>query len=433
MKRFSATLLFAAMAIFALTGARQRAARPAAPPVVDGPTFNKEIVRLFQQNCQTCHRPGDIAPFSLMTYAEAKPYASLIKLMTRTRQMPPWKPADGCGEFEGKRVLSQSEIDLISKWADNGAPEGNPTDLPSPIDFGSGWTLGAPDVVLSYPEAYTPPAQGDMYRCFTIPTNLTSDQYVAGIDIRPGDRTLVHHVIAYIDTTGESVRLDENDPGPGYTSFGGPGFAIVNPDATTLGGWAPGYRPFVLPDGVAMSLPAGSRVVLQVHYHPHHGKTGPDKTEIGIYYAKRKPAKLLRILPVLNTTFTIPPGASNYEVKATFPFLTPWATHLWVIAPHMHLLGKKMKVEATPLNGPTQCLINIEDWDFNWQNVYRFKNPIPLPAGSRLSLTAYFDNSENNPRNPNQPPKSVSWGEATTDEMCIAFIGYTRDSEDLTR
>jgi mono/diheme cytochrome c family protein len=427
---FSALLVVAAL-VFA-SGRPRIATHPVPPQTPAGPTFSKDVAPIFQQHCQTCHHPGDIAPFSLMTYDDAAAHATDIKLMTKTRQMPPWKPVDGCGAFDQPRVLSASEIDTIGKWVDGGAPAGNATDLPTPLQFNSNWVLGQPDLVLSYPEAYTPPATGDMYRCFPIPTNLTQDQYVSAIDVHPGDRGEVHHVIAYIDTSGSSQALDDKDPGPGYSSFGGPGFSVTNVNAATLGGWAPGSRPIQLPDGIAYSLPAASRVVLQVHYHPHDAKVTPDKTEIGIYFAKSKPKQLLRIIPLINQDFTIPPNEANYLVTASLPIPMPVPTHLWIIAPHMHLLGRKMNVTAGMPDGSYNCLININDWDFNWQGLYLFKNAVPLPVGTRLSLGAYFDNSTGNVRNPNDPPKPVSWGESTTDEMCISFLGITIDSENLT-
>ncbi|HEX9492406.1 MAG TPA: peroxiredoxin, partial [Thermoanaerobaculia bacterium] len=299
--------------------------------------------------------------------------------------------------------------------------------------FDGGWALGQPDLVLSNAQPYTPPTNGDMYRCFTMPTNLTEDQYVSAIDVKPGDRQTVHHVIAFIDTSGDSQRLDDADPDPGYKCFGGPGFTITNLNATTLGGWAPGARPVMLPPEVAFSLPKASRIVLQVHYHPHGPAPLPDQTQIGIYYAKRKPQKLMRVLPLINDTFTIPPGDANYRVTADFslPIFPRVDAHVWLIAPHMHLLGRKMHVDATPLASQSQCLINIDDWDFNWQGMYRFKDPLAMPAGTKLSLEAFYDNSPGNFRNPNDPPKAVSWGEATTDEMCIAFVGFTIDSENL--
>ncbi|HEX9163666.1 MAG TPA: cytochrome c, partial [Thermoanaerobaculia bacterium] len=230
---------FAAIAALLFMSAKQHATRPALHPVT-GPTFSREVVRIFEAHCQSCHHAGDIAPFSLTTYADAKPWAAQIKIMTQTRQMPPWKATAGCGVFADARTISQDEIDTIAKWVNAGAPEGNPADLPPALDFSSGWTLGQPDLVLSYPETFTPPANGDTYRCLPLPTNLSDDKYVSAIDIHPGDRKTVHHVIAFIDKGTDAQRLDDNEAGPGYTCFGGPGFSINDPGAATLGGWAPG-------------------------------------------------------------------------------------------------------------------------------------------------------------------------------------------------
>jgi mono/diheme cytochrome c family protein len=400
-----------------LAALHQRPVRVPAPPApVNGPTYSKEIVRLFQAHCQTCHHPEDIAPFSLTNYQDAKDHALMIKVKTQAHEMPPWKPDPDCGEFTDQqlRTLTAGEIDELARWVENGAPLGNPADMPQPLDFRGGWALGEPDLVLKPVASYTPPAGRDEYRCFTMPTNLTSDQYVSAIDLRPGSRAEVHHVISFIDTTGESQKLDDADAAPGYQCFGGPGFD--NPG--TLGGWAPGMRPFELPDGVGFALPAQSRVVLQVHYHVHEGTPAPDQTQIGIYFAKEKPKKLLQIVPLINQTFTIPPFTSGYAVTAKFPIPTPFPTHLWVIAPHMHLLGRTMHVEAAYPDGRTECLINISKWDFNWQGVYRYTQPLAIPAGTKFSLVATYDNDGEH---------AVSWGESTTDEMCIAFLGFTVD------
>jgi copper type II ascorbate-dependent monooxygenase-like protein len=424
-------IVLASSFVLAFVSARQRAVLPpVAPP---GPTFNNEVVRIFQASCQSCHHPGDIGPFSLMSYTDAAPRAADIKYMTQTHQMPPWKPVQSCGVFDSPRVLSEENIATLAKWADNGAPEGNRADLPPSLVFEGGWALGQPDVVLRNSQAYTPPPVGDMYRCFSLPTNATPDQYVSAIDIRPGDRQTVHHVIAFIDSTGASASLVGSDGGAGYPCFGGPGFQITNVNAVTLGGWAPGYRAVMLPPEVAYLFPANSRVVLQVHYHPHGPAPLPDQTEIGIYYAKRKPTRLMRVLPLINDTFTLPPGDAHYRVTTDFtlPIFPPVNVHLWLVAPHMHLLGRTMRVDATSVTGQSQCLINIEDWDFNWQGMYRFRDPIGVGPGTRLALEAFYDNSAGNWRNPNDPPKPVSWGEATTDEMCIAFIGFTIDSENI--
>jgi hypothetical protein len=402
--------------------ARQRVVQHPSPPPV--PTFNGEVVRIFQQHCQSCHHEGDIAPFPLVSYEDAKPKAALIRFMVQTRQMPPWKPANDCGEFADARRLSDADVDTIAKWAAAGAPAGNPADLPPAREFNTAWALGQPDLVLAEAEAYTAPPNTDTYRCFTIPTNLVADAYVRAVDTHPGDRGTVHHVLTFVDTTGASVALDEADPGPGYTCFGGPGF---NLPGGSLGGWAPGARALELPDGVGFTLPAASRVVMQVHYHPHHGTPEPDRTQLGVYLSAKKPDRQMFFIPLINQSFTIPPNDPSYRVTAQLPIRTPFPLKLWFIAPHMHLLGKKMNVRMEPLNGAPQCLIDIQDWDFNWQGAYQYQEPISIPTGTQFSLTAYYDNSSSNPRNPNDPPEAVSWGEETTDEMCIAFLGITVD------
>jgi hypothetical protein len=427
MKALRLTVLAAAIVFALVSAGRRRTVVP--PPAPVGPTFNKEVVRIFQANCQSCHHDGDIAPFSLMTYGDAAQRAMDIRLMVRTHQMPPWKPTTGVGDFAAARVLTQQEIDTISQWAANGAPEGNPTDLPEPLQFNSNWSIGQPDAVFGEATAFTPPPGRDTYRCFSIPSNVTSDRYVAGIDVKPGDRQTVHHVIAFLDTNGATTNFGGKDGAPGYDCFGNAGFEPTDPQAAALGGWAPGARPSLLPEGVSMKLPANARIVLQVHYHPHGDAPQPDKTQIGVYYSKTKPKKLLQIVPLIQRTFTIPPNNSNYKVSVSYPIIAQ--AHVVFIAPHMHLLGRKMHVQTTSLNGVVNPLIDIQDWDFNWQGQYQYKEPVALPYLGSLSLEAFYDNSDGNFRNPNNPPKAVSWGEATTDEMCIAFLGVTLDNENL--
>lgn len=391
----------------------------------DAPTFSNEVIRIFQKNCQVCHHPGDIAPFSLLTYRDARPWARSIQEKVVTRLMPPWKAVAGCGDFQDERKLTDDEISTISRWVDAGAPEGDPAMLPTPLNFSSGWVLGEPDLILSPDEDYTVQPGNDVYRCFTMPTNLKGDRFVQAVDIKPGNRNVVHHVILYLDDTGESVALDEKDPGPGYTSFGGPGFTMTG----TLGGWAPGFRPAPEPEGIAWKMHAGTRVVAQVHYHPR-GLVEKDRTQIGIYFSRKPVKKEIGVVPIINTNFTIPAGNPAYNVSASIPIPPGFDAHAIGIAPHMHLLGKKMKVEARSAT-KTDCLVDIEDWNFNWQSIYHYKEPIPLKSLTLLSLNATFDNSTNNAYNPNSPPKAVRWGEQTTDEMCIAFVLYTLDSENL--
>ncbi len=398
------------------------------------PTFSKEVARILQSKCQSCHHPGDIAPFSLLTYKDTKPFARAIKDAVVAKRMPPWKPLPSCGNFRDVRQLTEAELATLIQWVDGGAPEGEPADLPTALNFPDGWSLGEPDLIIRPDEEYTPPKDQDMYRCFTVPTSLRGDRLIQAIDVRAGNKKLVHHVIAYTDPTGASKALDDKDPGPGYTSFGGPGFDNYG----MLGGWAPGARPFFNPDGIAMKLDKNARVVFQVHYHPCQtatcGAGSPkeesDRTEIGIYFAKAPVTKTLQYLPLVNTSFAIPAGNSNYKVSASFT--TPLGAKIINMTPHMHLLGKSISVEMTvPGKTTPDCLVSIDNWDFRWQGTYTYQDPITLPVGGKLSLTTYFDNSAANPNNPNIPPKVVRWGEATTDEMALAFIGFTLDAETL--
>ncbi len=395
------------------------------------PTFNKEVVRIFQNNCQTCHHPGDIAPFSLMTYKDARPWAVAIREQVILKKMPPWKAAAGCGDFRDVRGLTQEEINTIVAWADSGAPEGNAADLPAPLEFPDGWSLGAPDLVVASDADYTPPTQGDMYRCFSVPVkDLRGDRQISALTVKPGNAKIVHHVIAYADPEGVSAQLDARDAEPGYTCFGGPGFNISfsNPDSSPLlGGWAPGSRGYFAPEGVGIRLTNNSRVVIQVHYHPT-GEKETDHTQVGLYFAKTPVQRQLLVLPLVNQSFAIPPGEKNYEVTASYTIPNFLSARMWAVTPHMHLLGKKIKVELTRPGATTpDCLINVPDWAFNWQGTYLYKNPIALTGGSQLKMTCNFDNSTDNPFNPNSPPKTVRWGEETTDEMALAFIGFTLD------
>ncbi len=389
------------------------------------PTFSKEVSRIFQKNCQTCHHPGDIAPFSMMSYKETRPWAKSIREAVIVRRMPPWKPMPGCGDFRDVRSLSQDEINTIVAWVDGGAPEGITADMPTPTEFPDGWPLGAPDLIVSPDADYEPPPQGDTFRCFSVPVgDLRGDRWISALSVKPGNAKIVHHVIAYPDVNGVSKQLDDSDPKPGYECFGGPGFDTID----FLGGWAPGSRGYFAPDGTGIKLTNNSRIVIQVHYHPT-GEKGADRTPVGLYFAKTPVNRQLQVLPLVNRNFTIPPGAKNYEVTA--PFTVPFglSAKMWTVTPHMHLLGKKIKVEVTKA-GASQpnCLINVDDWDYNWQGTYVYKDPVVLAAGDKLKLTATYDNSKDNLRNPNTPPKAVSWGETTIDEMALGFIGFTIDA-----
>ena len=399
--------------------------RPAAVVASSQITYTHDVASILARNCETCHRPGQIGPMPLTTYTQAAAWRGDIKKWTSDRQMPPWKADPNCGEFQDSRRLSNHDVITLAKWADAGAPEGNAADLPAPPHFRDGWPLGQPDLVLQPSRAYHLEADGsDVYRCYVIPTDFTHDRYVSAVDVQPGNRSIVHHVIAFIDGTGVSANLDGHEKEPGYTSFGGVGFTPTG----SLGGWAPGMTAHFLPDGVATAVPAGARIVLQVHYHKD-GKPETDFSRIGLYFAKTQVAKTLHIIPIIHG-LDIPAGDSHYTVT-TLGVPSPVDFHLLAVTPHMHLLGRKMALTAIRPDGVKVPLISVSDWDFNWQATYFYKKPIAFPKGTRVQMTATYDNSVHNPRNPNSPPKTTTWGEQTTDEMCIAFLHYTLDREHL--
>lgn len=399
----------------------------AARAAVATPTFNKDIALIVFKNCATCHRPGEVAPFSLLTYHDVAKHARQIGRVTRDKIMPPWKAEPGFGEFANDRHLTADEISTIHDWIAAGTPEGNAADLPPTPVFPEGWSLGTPDVVLDQDEDFTLGAEGpDLYRCFVIPTKLTEDHYIRAIEVHPGNRKVVHHVIVHYDTTGRARELDAADPGPGYTAFGGVGFR----SGGMIGGWAPGNYPSFLPDGVGRFLPRNADIVLQVHYH-RSGKVEKDRTKIGIYFTKAPVDKRIRSWMMAKLALRIPAGDSNYVVHASLP--VKFNVTLYRVTPHMHLLGKEMKLTVTLPDGKLLPLVYVKNWDFNWQTGYVLKEPLHIPAGSRVDLEAHYDNSADNPLNPNTPPRTVTWGEQTTDEMCIAFLSFTMDREHMTK
>jgi len=399
--------------------------RPAALVASSQVTYARDAAPILRRQCETCHRTGQIGPMSLTSYTQAAAWRQDIKRYTQSRQMPPWKADPGAGDFQDARRLSNKEIATLAKWSDSGAPEGNPQDLPQPAHFMDGWPLGTPDKVLQADRPYHVDADGpDVYRCYVLPTDFTHDRYVSAVDVQPGNRAVVHHVIAFIDGTGASAKLDGHEKEPGYTSYGGVGFM----PSGALGGWAPGITAHYLPGGVATYVPAGARIVLQVHYHKD-GKPETDWSRVGVYFAKGPVDKSLHVLPVIHN-LQIPPGDVDYTVTTT-SVASPVDFHLVAITPHMHLLGRSMKLTATLPDGHQIPLVSVSDWDFNWQSTYFYKKPIALPKGTRMTMTATYDNSSRNPRNPNSPPKLVTWGEQTTDEMCIAFLHFTLDKEHL--
>ncbi len=401
---------------------------PEATAAVARPTYTKDVASIIQKNCQECHRPGQVGPFSLATYEQARKRAGDIATVIDDRTMPPWKASSHVGvKFKDERVLSDKDIATIVAWCEAGAPEGDPADLPQPPKFADEWQLGTPDLIVDIGNDFEIPASGeDIYRCFVIPTKLDKDRYVTAIEYRPGNRRVVHHLLTYVNISGEARKRDQADPGPGFTCFSGPGEPIHG----DLGGWAPGNQPSALPDGIGRSLPRGADIIVQVHYHPN-GKAETDRTRIGLHFARRPIRQTLHWSAAANLEMELPPGNSDVEIKAAWPIPVNLVAH--AVTPHMHLLGRDIAMSVKFPDGREQELIKIDNWDFNWQNSYFFDQPLDIPKGSVLNVVSHFNNSDSNPRNPNKPPKTVRWGEATTDEMCIGFLAVTKKGQDLTR
>jgi hypothetical protein len=407
-------------------------------------TYSREISRIFQAKCQQCHRQGDIAPFALDGYEAAATWAADIERVVRDRIMPPWKPVAGHGEFRDSYGLTDEERSQILEWAANGAPEGDPADLPEKPEAPEGeWVLGDPDLVLEMPVEYSPPRGRDMYRCFVLPTGIDADKFVSAVDVLPGDRKIVHHIILFLDSSGVAEQLDAQDEEPGYTCFGGPGtptggnsVSALLANGVTLGGWAPGTRPRHLPEGIGMHLPATARVVMQVHYYTV-GRNGTDKTRVGLYFSKAPVERRLFFVPLVpldlrgRVQLEIPAGDANYTAEGLMVVPPLLDAHIVQIFPHMHLLGREIRAEVIPPREDPKPLIYIDNWDFNWQGAYNYVEAVAAPAFSMLRFSCTYDNSENNPKNPNNPVKTVRWGEGTEDEMCVIFLGLTFDRENL--
>jgi hypothetical protein len=385
-------------------------------PTLAQTTFNRDIAPIVFKNCTGCHRDGEVAPFSLLSYEDAKKHAGQIVKVTHRRYMPPWKAEMGYGDFVDPRRLTDVQIALIKKWVDEGAIEGSPADRKVAPKFETGWHLGKPDLIVEMPEAYTIPAEGkDIYRCFVVPINNTEDKYVSAVEYRAGNHAVVHHALLFLDNTGQARKRDAADPAPGYSSGGGPGFVPTG----GLGGWAPGLTPRHYPDGVAAVIEKNSDLVIQTHFHPT-GKVETEKSSVAIYFAKRPPTRILIGSGLTSVNIDIPAGEKNFKTNAsvTLPVDTEWVS----LTPHAHLLCREIKADYTLPSGQKKPLIWIKDWDFDWQDQYQFRTPLHLPKGTRIEMQFTYDNSANNERNPSNPPKRVHLGEQTTDEMALLFM-----------
>ncbi len=393
------------------------------PAFVARPTFHASVEPILQAHCQTCHHDGGIAPFSLTSYAGAAERRRDLSRQVAQRRMPPWKAKPGCERFSNDPSLSEQEIATLVRWAESGAKKGDPRDAPPPLAFSNGWELGEPDLVLKAP-VFTPDfSKGDLYQCFVLPTGLEQNAWISAVEVRPGNRAMVHHALLYVEEGIQSREREAEGPGPGYPCFGGARVPVTD----SFGEWAPGMQPRFYPPGTARFLPRKSRIIMQVHYSALYGKVEPDASEVGVYFAKGPVARRLLSNDVRSDApFTIPADAVSHTLRGRLGPLDSRA-ELVAILPHMHLLGKTMKVTARLPGGVERCLVDVDDWDLRWQRTYYYAKPVVLPKGTVLDLEATFDNSYANPNNPVEPHVDVHFGEHTTDEMCMALLFWTVD------
>ena len=378
-------------------------------------TFSEHIAPIVFSNCSSCHRPNEAAPFSLLNYRDVQKRGELIIDVVEDRYMPPWHAQSKDFEFQDHRGLSENEISLMLDWVESGMAEGDPSKLTALPKFTEGWQLGVPDLVVSMEKGYTLYADGpDIYRNFVIPLNLDEDKWIQAIEFRPGKRSVVHHSLFYYDTSGQAREQDAADPIPGYKSMGG-----AQREGSSIGGWAVGGIPKNLPDGLAHFLPKGSDLILSTHFHPS-GKKETEVSTIGFYFSNEPPKErftAIQLPPVFGALsgVNIPAGESNYS--KTDSFVLPVDVKAFGISSHAHYLGKRMKMTATLPNNEVKELLLITNWDFSWQEQYRFKDFVYLPAGTRLDGEVVWDNSKDNVNNPNDPPVTVRWGRESSDEM----------------
>jgi hypothetical protein len=392
------------------------------------PTFSKDVAPILQKHCQTCHRPGEAAPFPLLTYDQARPWANSMKRVVKQKIMPPWFADPAFGHFSNDRSLTEKEISTIVAWANAGAPQGDPADMPSPQNFVEGWGIPKPDVVFELPQAFSVPASGMVeYQYVIVPTGFTKDTWIQAAEARPTDRSVVHHIIAFVREPGSNYFKGQK---PGVFFEAPPPKQDEKNDTSALPsdflvGYAPGQPGEILQPGQAKLIKAGSDIVLEVHYTPN-GKATTDQTRLGLVFAKEPPKERVLTLSAVNGTFKIPPGDPNYRVDATFE--VPREVKLVALHPHMHTRGKDFEYRLVFPNGETQTPLKVPAYNWHWQLWYNLTEPITLPKGTKIECTAHFDNSADNPENPD-PTKTVIWGQQNTDEMMVGFFNLVFDAK----
>src|SRR5579863_5943461 len=384
------------------------------------PVFYKDVLPILQSRCQECHRPGEIAPMHFLSYAETRPWAKAIREAVLTRKMPPWFADPQFGHFANDRSLSKDEIETFLDWVDGGALEGSHQDAPPARGWPEGWNIGTPDAVFEMPHAVPIPASGAIeYQYIILPTRFSEDKWVEQVEVRPSDATTVHHAVVYIREPG-SPWLEGRPGGEAFAlpiarSLTTSDILLVYTPGNSFDGWRP---------GMAKKIKAGADLVLQMHYTAK-GKASADRTRIGVIFAKERPKQAVLTLQMGNDRFVIPPGEANYRVPVSGTLPNP--ALLISLFPHMHLRGTTFEYMVAMPNSGFTTLLRVSNYDFNWQLNYRLAQPLPLPAGTRLACAGYFDNSANNPRNPD-PEAEVRFGEQSWEEMMIGFFDVAVDA-----
>ena len=378
-------------------------------------TYTKHVSRIMQKNCQECHRPEQVGPMSLLTYEDALAWSEMIREVVADKRMPPWYADPKHGKFINDRSLSKEERDNLLGWIEQGCPKGAAADMPPAKEFAKGWTIGKPDVVFTMAKPFTVPPKTETkslaYQPFFVQTNFDEDRWIQAAEVRPGNRAVVHHIIVYVIDSNLKKFEEERRKDPIGTGF--------------LAAYAPGDLPLVCPEGMAKKVPKGATLQFQMHYTPT-GTEEKDQSSIGLILAKEPPKYEVKTRAIKQSKFEVPAGADDYKVTSQATFDKD--TELLSLLPHMHLRGKDFLYEVTYPDGKKETLLSVPKYDFSWQSNYRLEKSLKLPQGTRIDCTAHFDNSAENPNNPD-PSKPVYWGEQTWDEMMIGFVDYVTPVE----
>jgi peroxiredoxin/mono/diheme cytochrome c family protein len=383
-----------------------RAAKPSAEGAV---TYTKDVSRILQKNCETCHRPGQVGPMSLQNYDEVLAWSDTIREVVSEHRMPPWHADPKFGEFANDRSLSSADLATLVAWVNGGCPKGEDKDLPPEKTYPEGWSIGTPDVVYEMQKSFKIPAKagerGIEYQHFVVPTNFAKDMWIQAAEAKPGNRSVVHHIIVFVRSPGEKMGSDPDDRI-------GSGFLV---------GYAPGDMPAVFAPGTAKRIPRGAELVFQMHYTPN-GVEAEDRSSVGLIFTKTPTRHEVKTRGIDEPKLSIPKGAKDHEVTSSSVFRRE--ADLIGFMPHMHLRGKDFEYRVVYPNGKSDVVLRVPHYDFSWQSSYRLKKPLRVPAGTRVECTAHFDNSADNPNNPD-PTKPVYWGDQTWEEMMIGFVDYS--------